>query len=35
VVDSESLKKEAIAEIDSIGKKLIEISDKIHAHPEI
>lgn len=35
MVDSESLKKEAIAEIDSISKKLIEISDRIHAQPEI
>ncbi len=34
-MESESLKKEAIAEIDSISKKLIEISDRIHANPEI
>jgi amidohydrolase len=32
---SENMKKEAIAEIDSISKKLIEISDKIHGLAEI
>jgi len=31
----EDLKKETIAEIDSMSKRLIEISDKIHRNPEI
>jgi len=33
--DPESLKTEVIAEIDSMSKKLIEISDQIHSNPEI
>ncbi len=33
--DSENLKKGAIAEVDSIGKRLVEISDKIHGFAEI
>ena len=35
VSDSESLKKETIAEVDSISRKLVEISDKIHGFAEI
>ncbi len=35
MLDPESLKTEVIAEIDSISKKLIEISDQIHANPEV
>jgi len=35
LTDSESLKTEIVAEIDSLSKKLIEISDRIHANPEV
>lgn len=31
----ESLKKEVVAEIDAISKRMIEISDQIHANPEV
>ena len=33
--DPESLKTEAVAEVDATSKKLIEISDRIHANPEV
>lgn len=35
MADSENLKREVIAEIDSMTRKLIEISDRIHANPEV
>jgi len=35
LLNAESLKKEVVAEIDSISRKLIEISDRIHTNPEV
>jgi len=35
LLDPKSLKKEVVAEIDSMSKRLIEISDQIHANPEV
>jgi len=35
VPDPGGLKTEVVAEIDSLSKKLIEISDRIHANPEV